>query len=139
MSANALKSQGMKLEIGSGASPTTYTKIPERKAINGPTGSATVIDTTDLDSVAKEKRLGLKDEGQISFNIHYIPKNVTHAALKAAYDSGNLTPFRLTFTDSPATQWYTNGYVNGFSISNDVDGVTMAAVTIELTGQIIEV
>lgn len=139
MSSDALESQHMELAIGSAASPTVYTHIPEIKSISGPTGSATVIDTTDLDSTAKEKRLGLKDEGQITLDIHWIPANAAHALLKAAYDSGDETPFRLTFTDTPATIWYARGFVNGLAISNAVDGVTMASVTLELTGAILEV
>lgn len=138
MSSNALESQGMELAIGSAASPTVYTHIPEIKSISGPTGSATVIDVTDLDSVAKEKRLGLKDQGQLTLDVNWIPSNAAHAALKAAFDSGDETAFRMTFTDSGTTQWYMRGFVNGLAISNGVDAVLTASVTIELTGDILE-
>lgn len=139
MSSNALVSQGMTLAIGSAASPTIYTNITEVKSITGPSGNATVIDTTDLNSTAKEKRLGLKDQGQISFDWNYIPTDASHALVKAAFDSGAQTQFRLTFTDTALTKWYFSAFVNGFSMSNAVDGVVSGSVTLELTGSILQV
>jgi hypothetical protein len=62
MSSNAIESQGVELKRYNGAS---YDLIPEIKSFTGPGGSATVIDVTDLQSVAKEKRMGLPDEGQL--------------------------------------------------------------------------
>ena len=59
MSSNALESQGMTIARGDGASPESFTTIPEVRAISGPDGSANQIDTTDLSSSAKEFRMGL--------------------------------------------------------------------------------
>jgi hypothetical protein len=138
MSSNALESQGMQLKIGDAASPEVFTAIAETSNIDGPGGSATVIDVSDLDSTAREKRLGLNDEGQISFTINYIPSNTQHAALRTARANRTLKNFQLGFTDSPQTTWSFAAYVNGFTISNSVDGVTQANVTLEVSGSITE-
>lgn len=137
MSSNALPSQGMKLQIGTG-SPVSYSDIPEIRSFNGPGGSAAVIDTTDLASTAKEKRMGLQDEGQLSFEINFIPTNVQHVALRAAKASGAVTPFKLIFTDSENTEWSFNAFVLSVPIGGGVDNVVVGTVTLEITGSISE-
>lgn len=139
MSSQALEAQGMELQIGDGASPEVFTAISEIKTFSGPGGSATVIDVTDLSSSAKEKRMGLADEGQLSFTINYIPTDDEHAALREARANRAETNFKLVFTDdSPSTTWSFSGFVTGFSVSGAVDGVVEANVTIEITGAISE-
>jgi len=138
MSGNALVSQGMTIGIGDGASPEVYTTIADVISISGPGGSSAVIDTTDLSSTAKEKRMGLPDEGQVTLEINYIPANVQHALLRSTRAAQTLVNFRITFTDSPMTTWTFAANVLGFSISNAVDAVTTASVTLEVTGSITE-
>lgn len=136
MSSNAIESQGVTIARLEG---TVYTDIPEIKSFNGPGGSATVIDVTDLQSTAKEKRMGLPDEGQLQFTINYIPDNSMHQALRADRASREEKTFRITFTDaSPATTWTFDGFVLNFVVSGAVDGVVEAQVTIEITGAITE-
>lgn len=139
MSSNALEAQGMTIARGDGASPEVFTTIPEIKSFTGPSGSASIIDVTDLSSAAKEKRMGLKDEGQISFNMSYIPSDTVHAALRADRSNRTLRNFQMTFTDaSPATVWDFQAYVTGFSVSGGVDGVVESSVTLEISGEIVE-
>jgi predicted secreted protein len=138
MSANALESQGLLLKIGDGADPETFTAIPEVKEISGPSGSASIIDITDLDSTHKEKRMGLPDEGQVSFTLHYIPKNTQHAQLRTDRAARTLRNFQLLFTDDPVTTWSFAGYVTKLEVSGEVDGVVEAECEIEITGAITE-
>ena len=139
MSSAALEAQGMELKIGNGASPEVFTAIAEIKTFSGPSGSATVIDVTDLSSAAKEKRMGLADEGQLSFTINYIPSNTQHALLRTQRASREETNFKLVFTDdSPSTTWSFSAFVTGFAVSGAVDAVVEANVTLEITGAITE-
>jgi predicted secreted protein len=139
MSSNALEAQGMLLQIGNGASPEVFTAIKEIKTFSGPGGSAAVIDVTDLSSLAKEKRMGLADEGQLSFTINYIPSDTQHTLLRTQRANREETNFKLVFTDdSPATNWSFGAFVTGFSVSGAVDGVVEANVTLEITGAITE-
>ena len=139
MSSQALEAQGTVLKIGNGASPEVFTAISEIKNFTGPGGAAAVIDVTDLSSLAKEKRMGLADEGQLSFVLHYIPSDTQHAALRAARASRVETNFQSEFTDaSPSTVWSFSGFVTNFSVSGSVDGVIEGNVTIEITGAIVE-
>lgn len=138
MSSLALESQGMLLKIGNGLSSETFATITEIKTFSGPGGSATVIDVSDLSSLAREKRMGLNDEGQLSFTINYIPTNTQHALLRTQRASRELTSFQLIFTDTGLTTWDFSAYVNGFSVSGAVDGVVEAQVTLEISGAITE-
>lgn len=139
MSSNALEAQGMLIKIGNGASPEVFSTIKEIKTFSGPSGSAAVIDVTDLSSLAKEKRMGLADEGQLSFTINYIPSDTQHALLRTKRASREETNFRMVFTDdSPSTTWTFGAFVTGFAVSGAVDGVVEANVTLEITGAITE-
>lgn len=139
MSSSALESQGMAIKISNMLSPVVFSTIPEVKDFTGPGGSAAVIDVTDLSSVAKQKRMGLADEGQLSFTINYIPADTQHSALRAARSARQETDFQILFTDeSPSTTWDFSGFVTGFAVSGAVDGVVEAQVTIEITGAILE-
>lgn len=139
MSSNALEAQGMVIKHGDGASPEVFTTIPEVKSFSGPSGSASVIDVSDLSSTAKEKRMGLKDEGQVSLTIQYIPQNAVHAAMRADRSNRTLRNFQIDFTDSPTTTWQFSAYVLSFATSGSVDGTVEANVTLEISGDVVEV
>ena len=139
MSSNAIEAQGTLLQLGNSASPIVYTTIAEVKTFTGPGGTATVIDVTDLSSTSKEKRMGLADEGQLSFTINYIPNNTNHAQLRSLRAARTLSNFKIVWNDgSPASTWTFTGYVLGFAVSGAVDAVIEANVTIEISGSITE-
>lgn len=138
MSSSALEAQGMLFKRRSGNSPDLFVTIPEIKSFSGPSGSASIIDVTDLSSTAKEKRMGLADEGQIQFTINYIPTNTVHAGLRSDRNNRTLRDFQMVFTDTGVTEWEFSGYVTGFSVSGGVDGVVEAQVTIEISGSVEE-
>jgi len=136
MSSNAIEAQGVVLAVSISSVMTT---IPEIKSFQGPGGAAAVIDVTDLGSSAKEKRMGLPDEGQLTANINYIPDDTVHAYLVAQRKARTLESFKITFTDAaPAITWTFSAYITGFSTSVAVDGVVEASVTLEISGSITE-
>ena len=137
MSSSALDSQGMLIKWqNTGASPIVYTTIPEVSEISGPGGQAAEIDVTDLSSSAKEFRMGLQDEGQITLSLNYIPTNTVHKGLRTDRSNQSLRSFQILFTDSPNTTWTFSAYVLGLEISNSVDDVTKGSVTLRVSGSI---
>lgn len=140
MASTAITAQNTKIFINTGtvASPT-FTLIPNVVSFNGPGGTAQVIDVTNLASVAKEKRAGLADEGQLSLTLHYNPDDTVHQAIRTARSNRTQKQFRIEFTDdSPTTKWTFFGYVLGFSVSGSVDSAIESQVTIEIDGPITE-
>lgn len=133
----AIESQGMSIKIGDGATPTEgFTDINSVKSISGPSGSASVIDITTLASTAKEKMMGLKDEGQVSLNINFNPSEATHLALLTARTNKTKTNFQLHFTDASNTVYNFAGYVLSVPVNSGVDAVVEGSVTIEISGEI---
>lgn len=140
MSVNALESQGVQIKIGDGASAETFTLIPEASNINPFQGSAAEIDVTDLQSTAKEFRMGLQDWGQTTFTINWRPKHAQHALLWTAKGDRQSRNFQLVLTDaSPETTYQFAAYVTALNLSIGVDGVVVANVTLRHTGDITSV
>jgi hypothetical protein len=109
------------------------------KNFSGPSGSSSVIDATTLRSTSKEKRQGLPDQGQLSFNINYVPGDAGAEALRTHRANRTAAVISLGFTDPNRTTWFHRVFVLGFSVTGQVDGLVEAQVTNEITGDIIEV
>ena len=135
MSDAALLAQGCTIKIGDGTSPEVFTTIPECSVIGGPSGSATVIDSSDLNSSAREKKLGLMDEGQVQLELNYLPDNAQHEALRVARANKTLKHFKITFTDtSPKTTFSFSAYVSGFPVNASVDQLLKVNPVLEISG-----
>jgi hypothetical protein len=136
MAATTIESQGVTLAISVGTSPTSFVTIANIKDFSGPGGQASVIDITNLASVAREKRMGLPDEGQLTFNVDLNPDDATHQSLRDARKNRTECEFRVTLTDPTATTLTFNGFVLGFVVSGAVDDVVKAAITVEINGAV---
>ncbi len=124
-----------------------FDNIGEVKTVSGPSGSAAIIDITHLGSTAKEKLIGIRDEGQISLSINLDKANATSQHTGLINDRANRTKqtFDIKFTDASATAMtsttqptaiYFDAYVPSFSISAAVDNVVSADITLEITSAI---
>lgn len=137
--ATSIESQGCIIYYSDGGSPSSYAAIGNVTGFNGPGGAASVIDITNLDSTAKEKRMGLPDEGQFKIDFNYDPDNTAHIALRNARKSRTRTEFKLKLTDTTNTNLVFYGYVLSFEISGAVDAVIKGVMTIEIDGAVSEV
>lgn len=132
----ALETQGVMLEIGDGGTPETFVEVGEITDFTGPGGSASVIDVTHLKSTAKEKRMGLPDEGQFTFNVNLVPSDNGQRHVFKSRKDRRLTNFKLTLTDAPATVLSFAAFVLEFSLSGAVDDKIPAAITLEISGPV---
>lgn len=114
--------------------PVEFTEIGEITDFDGPSGSVTVIDKTNLASTSREKMLGLIDEGQFSFSLNFYAADTGQAAALAARENKTLCNFRITFSDD-TTMTFT-GYVTSFPKSGGTDGKVEGSITIEITGEV---
>ncbi len=132
----ALVSEGVKLLRGDGATPTeVFNAVGEVISFDGPGGSASVMDITHLNSLAREKRMGLPDEGQISFGLNLIPSDAEQVGLRTDRDNRVKRNFKLELTDAGPTTIEFTGFVLEFPIAGAVDEPIRLNVTIEITGQ----
>lgn len=82
---------------------------------------------------------GLKDAGEFSMSINYIPTNSTHnASTGLLADFANDTTvdtWTLVFPDTALTTWSFPGFMKGFAPKAPIDDKLSADVTMKVTGQ----
>jgi hypothetical protein len=114
--------------------PLAYVEVGEITDFDGPSGSAAVIDKTNLASTAKEKMMGLPDEGQFTLSINRQPDNAGQLAVSAARTARTQKNFKITYSDGKVHSFA--GYVLGDTWAGGVDGLVSGSITIEIDGAV---
>lgn len=122
---------------------SVYTTIAQVRDITGPNLSTDVIETTSRDNANAYKSFlaGLRDGGEVTFDIVYDPDLTTHSASSAGglvklQQDGTLNNFKLTFPDSaPATTVTFAGIVTAFNPKSPMNDALAADVTIKVSGK----
>ena len=122
-----ITSQGIVIKLGTNV-------IGRITSFSGPDGSATVIDTTDLSSAAKEKMMGLRDEGSFSADINFDYANLGQKAFIAARAAQ--TRDLYTVLNGVTEMFRFNGYATGITISGDSDAIVTGKITVEIDGAV---
>lgn len=133
-----LGSQGIKFFWSASTGVSTAVLIGEITDFTGPGGAAAVIDITHLLSTAKEKLMGLRDEGQLSFNVNFNATDAGQEALRTDRAARNKKNGSIKFTDETTSFWYFDAYCLNYSIAGAVDQKVSAAITLEIDGPITE-
>lgn len=130
--AGAIVSQKSKFLIKIG---NTYVQVKGLLDFNGIGGGApAVIDTTDLDSDAKEKAIGLSDEGSPKLSFNLIETDAGQIGLLAARGTRALTSFQLVLANNKQRAF--DAYVKTFEVGGGVDKVLSLSVDLEISGPI---
>lgn len=132
--ANAIVTQGFKLEIGNGSSPIVYTEVGEVTSFDGFDGQASEIDVTHLQSTAKEFLMGLQDEGTFSVDVNFLPDDAGQDAMRTAKGTGLIQPFRVTFSDTTTATF--QGFVLSATVSGGVDAKVDGSFAIRISGEV---
>lgn len=137
---DAIAAKGTLLKIGDGATPENFTSVAEVVNIGGPALSMDPIEVTNQGSTDgwKEYIAGLKDGGEVSLDLNYIPTETTHnatAGLINDLENGTVRNFQLVFSDAGGTIWAFPALVTGFEPSAPVDDKLAASVTLKVSGK----
>lgn len=132
----AIKTQGTRVQRGNGATPEVFFDIGEVVDFSGPGGKASIIDTTHLGSVAKEKLPGLPDEGSFTLTLNWVPSDAQQTALEADRYNQALRNFKVIYTDAGATVRSFAAYVMGFTTDGKPDDKVVAKIDLEITGRV---
>ena len=116
------------------ATPVAWTEIGEVTDFSGPDGTASEIDTTHLQSTAKEFLMGLPDEGNFTLSINWEPSDTGQAAAIAARKARAEKNFKVTYSDDSTATF--KGYILGLSSSGAVDGKIDGSITIRITDEV---
>jgi len=108
----------------------------------GPGGAAGVIDVTHLQSTAKEKMIGVRDEGQLTMTLNYDPTDTGQIGMKADRAARYKNLYDILFHDldksdsaMPSRADFF-GYCNGFSLNGAADDKVSANAAIEISGAV---
>jgi hypothetical protein len=135
---NALPAFGTFLKIDDGVG--NYTTISEVKSINGLSMSAKIDDVTTHSTGTpwREKLATLLDAGTLAFQLNFIPTDATQSFSSGLLrDFANRTKrnFKVVFPNGAATTWAFAAYVADFKCDMPVDGVLVANLTLNVSGQ----
>ncbi len=137
MTTNALPSQGIILQIDTVAAPGTFINIAESVDIVGPDGQANIIDATHHGSVARDKLMGLPDEGQVTFSGNLVVADTGQVAARVARDDQTLIAFKILLPDAPVnTEIQFSGFVLQFALAAPTDDKITLNLTIEISGPV---
>jgi hypothetical protein len=132
-----LDTTGLTYTSGGTATPVTYTAIANVKSISDfESGSASEIDVTNLASTAKEKRLGLVDNGGFSLGIHHSNADPGQAALTARRADGAAVNMKVILPSGTTPTASFSALIKKFSKNAAVDGVVEGRVDVTVNGAI---
>ncbi|MDQ5942492.1 MAG: hypothetical protein QG572_1307 [Pseudomonadota bacterium] len=133
----ALDTTGLTYTSGGTATPVTYTAIGNIKTIGDfESGSASEIDVTNLASTAKEKRLGLVDNGGFSLGIHHSNADAGQAAMQARRLDGAAVNMKIILPSGTTPTASFSALVKKFSKNAAVDGVVEGTADVTVNGAI---
>lgn len=126
---------GLAYTSGGTATPRTYTEIANVKSYSGFDGAASEIDVTNLQSTAKEKRLGLQDFGKFGMEINPDYNDPGQNALRTSKAAGTQKSYKVTYPNAKVASFA--AYVKSTPESGGVDAVIAGSVDLTITGAVV--
>lgn len=123
------------------ATPGTYTTFAQVKDIDGPSASADQIETSHRDSQLRKFQAGMRDGGEVSFDIVFDPDLAIHDPTLATsvykdWELGRLANYKITFPGVVAaiTTCIFSAFTSGFAFSAPMEDALTASVTLKING-----
>lgn len=123
------------------ATPGIYTTIAQVRDVTGPGLQQAAVEVTARDSSKwREFRGGLRDGGEVTFDMLYDPTVATHAATPAPglvnlLTTGTARNFRLTFANATNTATF-SALVTAFTPKSPLGDAMTADVTLKVSGAV---
>lgn len=141
MASQAVIGYGTLLRLGDGGSPEVFTTVAEVMSISGPSITNDEIEVTHMQSPNRFREFikGLKDPGEVSFDINLVPSNATQdesTGLLALANSGDTVNWKLVFPATPAFTASFSAFVKSFEFSAEIDAQLKASVSLRIAGAI---
>jgi hypothetical protein len=138
---NVLNSQGVEFYWSNTTAYSTASTclVGEVTDFSGPGGQAAVIDVSHLGSTAREKRIGLRDEGQITLGVNFLPADPAQLALRSDRATRTLKKCVIKFNDTTAAdsnKAVFEAFCSGYSISGGVDQKVSGQVVLEVANAV---
>jgi predicted secreted protein len=135
MATEARVGMGSRFEIGDGADPEVYTQLAEVININPPSMSRDALDATHMLSPEQWREFvpGLKDGGEVSVDMNFIPGGAGETQIMANLAADNTANYRITFPNG--VSWTFAAFCTGFEPSVPHDDKMSATATFKVSGK----
>lgn len=110
------------------------TPIGEVTSIKGPEQSVKQIDVTALEDHARRYIGGIKDGGEVSFEMNLAPGDAGQNALRADFDGGLESAYTITLADGSVYGF--NAIVTKLGGALKVDDAVSMSVTLKISGAV---
>jgi hypothetical protein len=141
METEAIIGFGVKLSRGDGASPEVFTEVAEIIDLTTPSMTKDQVEATHTNSPDgfREYIPGLKDGGEFTASMNYVPGNATQGNASGGLlnDFINDTAsrnWRITFPGSPAMTWTFKGTPISYMINTPLDDRATIDVSFKVGG-----
>ena len=116
---------------------TTFTDVAEVFSITPPSDTVDTVDVTHMASpnATREFVLGLRDPGEASFEMNFVPGSAADTLLQTIRDSRQTVSCRITFPNDAT--WTFSGILTGYEPEVPVDDRMTATVTFKVTGSVL--
>ena len=136
MSSTYYEDMGVQLQIGDGASPESFTLIPQIVSIGEVTGEYEELDATTLDSTIVERPLSaLENIQDISVTAIWNPSNTVHQGVLTDKTNRTVRNFKLVLTDTGSTEIAFSAQVKSASTPAGAERGNPGRMTFVLTPQ----
>ncbi len=118
------------------ASSPTFAEIANVTSISGPSITRNTYDVTAHDSTGEYMEFigGLKDGGEVTFDLNFDPDEATHQTLIGYLDDTVARDYQVTLPDDAATFDF-SAFMTSFGLELPTDDKITASVTFKITGK----
>lgn len=133
----ALNGFGTLFKRGDGAGPEVFTAIAEVVDITPPALSKDTFETTHhtSDDQYKEYLPGLRDAGEVSVTLNFLPGDTGQEGLLSDFNSNTKRNFQIVLPDAGTETWALSGFVTGYAMTTPLNDRVTVVVTIKPSGK----
>lgn len=134
---NAKIGHGALFKLANDASPASYVTVGEINSITMPGIARDAVDVTHSESPQKWREFiaGLKDGGDVSAEINFIPGSAGVTLLLSQLDQDELSACKITLPTTPAYEWQFDAILTGFESEAPIEDKMTATVTFKVSGR----
>lgn len=135
---SAIKSQGSKVYLSNQNADTTvygsatFAQVGQVHTIGAPSGQANDIETTHLDSTAKEYIVGLPDNGSITIGMNALSGDAGHTVALTALGDQNRRWLKIVWSNGDT--WSIAVLVKDYTWAGGIDAKVDASMSLRTTG-----
>lgn len=120
-----------------------YTAVAQVRDIDGPGITSDQIEVTHRDTVWRKYVAGMRDGGEVTFDIVFDPDHASHdptvsTSMYKAAENGTVMAFRVIFpgVSTATTKCEFNAFVSEFTTGSPLEDGLTASLTLKITGSL---